>query len=86
MPIAAGSPAWNRKPMIIDASTSSTAWTPRRELSLTVRPTRKAERAIGSERKRSIIPVCMSVAMPTPLPIAANTMVCTRTAGTTKSL
>ena len=54
--------------------------------SLTVRPSRKPERATGSDRKRSIIPVCMSSAMPMPDWMPANTIVCTRTAGTTKSL
>ena len=59
---------------------------PRRRLSLIVRPTRNAERAIGSDRNRSIMPVCRSLAMPTPDPIDENTIVWTSTAGTTKSL
>ena len=54
--------------------------------SLTVRPSRKPERATGSDRKRSIMPVCMSSAIPIPDWMPANTIVCTRTAGTTKSL
>ena len=49
-------------------------------------PEQEPERATGSDRKRSIMPVCMSSAIPMPDWMPANTIVCTRTAGTTKSL
>ena len=66
MPTAPATPVWNRNPIASDAATSSSDWSPSRKLSLAVRPTRKAERAIGSTRNRSIIPDCRSYAMPTP--------------------
>src|SRR5215210_48805 len=44
------------------------------------------KRAIGSDRKRSIMTEWRTLAMPTPELIAANVIVCTSTAGTTKSL
>lgn len=50
-----------------------------------VRPTSTAERAIGSERKRSIRPVCMSVASPIAVFIEPKTAVCTKMPGIRKS-
>ncbi len=49
--------------------------------SATVRPDRTAERAIGSERKRSMMPLLMSSHMPTAVVAAANEMVWQKTPG-----
>ena len=57
---AASNPSWNRNPSARAQPTRSSDWIPSRKLSLKVRPTRNAERAIGRERKRSIIPDCRS--------------------------
>ena len=46
-----------------------------RQTSLAVRPSRTAERDIGSDRKRSMMPFCMSSAMPAPVNVAPNTTV-----------
>ena len=46
-----------------------------------MRPTSTAERAIGSERNRSIRPLLRSSASPTPVVSAPNTIVCTKIAG-----
>jgi hypothetical protein len=47
-------------------------------MSPVVLPTRTAERAIGSDRKRSMIPFWMSVARPTPVNAELNITVCTK--------
>ena len=52
-----------------------------RTRSASVRPVSTAERAIGSERKRSMSPFCKSSASPTPVVRAPNTTVCTKIPG-----
>jgi hypothetical protein len=48
-------------------------------MSLAVRPTRTAERAIGSDRKRSMMPLVMSSARPAPVNVEPKTTVCANT-------
>ena len=60
IPIAASSPLWNENPMTNAAPTRRRDWSPSRRLSESVRPTRNAERAMGNDRNRSIIPDCRS--------------------------
>jgi hypothetical protein len=43
-----------------------------------VRPIRTAERAIGSERNRSMMPLVMSSARPLPVMVAPNSTVCAK--------
>ena len=43
-----------------------------------VRPVSTAPRAMGSERKRSMRPLCMSSAMPAPAPAVAKVTVCAK--------
>ena len=50
-----------------------------------VRPASTAERAMGSERKRSSRPLCTSAARPTAVLVAPNTAVCTKMPGMRKS-
>ena len=47
-------------------------------MSPVVRPTSTAERAIGSDRKRSMMPFWMSVARPTPVSAELNITVWTK--------
>ena len=49
------------------------------KMSLAVRPISTATRAIGSERNRSMIPFCMSSAMPAPVNVEPNMTVWTKT-------
>ena len=49
--------------------------------SLAVRPTSTAERDIGSDRNRSMMPFCMSSAMPAPVIVAPKMTVCTKMPG-----
>jgi hypothetical protein len=67
-------------------ATSSSTWNVSRAVSLAVRPRRNDARAMGSDRKRSIMPVFMSSAMPMPDCTPVNVIVWMITAGTTKSL
>ncbi|CAM4095359.1 hypothetical protein KIPE111705_40190 [Kibdelosporangium persicum] len=46
--------------------------------SLVVRPINTADRAIGSERNRSMMPFWMSSASPSPVHVAPKTAVCTK--------
>src|SRR5215203_878894 len=55
-----------------------------RTRSARVRPTSTAERAIGSERNRSMRPLLKSSARPTPVVSEPNTMVCTKIPGIRK--
>ena len=55
-------------------------------MSLPVLPTTTAERDIGSERKRSMIPFCMSSASPTPVKVEPKTTVWARIPAIRKSL
>ena len=55
-----------------------------RTKSARVRPTSTAERAIGSDRNRSIRPLLRSSASPTPVVSAPNTIVCTKIPGIRK--
>src|SRR5438874_3635674 len=48
-------------------------------MSLVVRPTRTADRAIGSDRKRSMMPLVMSSASPTPVNVEPKITVWTKT-------
>src|SRR5207245_3371594 len=48
-------------------------------MSLVVRPTRTAERAIGNDRNRSMIPLVMSSASPTPVKVEPKMTVWTNT-------
>ena len=52
-----------------------------RTRSAVVRPTSTAERAIGSERNRSMRPVCMSSASPMAVDTAPNITVWTKMPG-----
>lgn len=56
-----------------------------RTRSAVVRPTSTADLAIGSDRNRSIRPVCMSVARPIAVFMAPKTAVCTKIPGIRKS-
>ncbi len=49
--------------------------------SATVRPTSTAERDMGRERNRSIIPLLRSSASPTPVCVAPKAIVCTKMPG-----
>ena len=49
--------------------------------SASVRPASTAERAIGSERNRSMRPLARSSARPMPVAAAPNTAVCTKMPG-----
>ena len=70
--IAASSPT--AIPTTVITSTTNTI----RTRSPSVRPASTAERAIGSDRKRSISPVDRSSASPTPVVVDANAVVCTK--------
>ena len=63
--IALPRPLWKRKPTSVPTPTISRTTKKLRVMSASVRPASTAERAIGSERKRSIIPVRRSAASPT---------------------
>ncbi len=54
-------------------------------MSAAVRPASTAERAIGSERNRSMMPFCRSSARPTPVCVDAKIAVCTKMPGIRKS-
>ena len=60
---------------------STTATTVRRTVSAAMRPASTAERAIGSERKRSMMPFCRSSARPTEVAEVPKTIVCTMIPG-----
>jgi hypothetical protein len=47
-------------------------------MSLPVLPISTADRDIGSERKRSMMPFCMSSAMPAPVKVAPKMAVCAK--------
>ena len=47
-------------------------------MSEAVRPTRTAERDIGSDRNRSMMPFFMSSASPAPVKVAPKTTVCAK--------
>ncbi len=47
-------------------------------MSLDVRPASTAIRAMGRDRKRLMIPFCMSSAMPAPVNVAPNITVCVK--------
>src|SRR5215207_3944477 len=55
-----------------------------RTRSASVRPTSTAERAIGSDRNRSMSPLLRSSASPTPVVSEPNTIVCTKMPGIRK--
>ena len=57
-----------------------------RTLSPRVRPASTAERAMGRERNRSIMPLERSSASPTPVWVEPNTTVCTKMPGIRKSM
>jgi hypothetical protein len=67
-------------PTIVMSTTTNTL----RIMSASVRPANTAERAIGSERKRSIIPRFRSSARPIPVAVAPNTALCTKIPGIRK--
>ena len=46
-----------------------------------LRPVSTADRAIGSDRKRSMMPLAMSSVMPMAVVAEANAMVCTKMPG-----
>ena len=52
-----------------------------RTRSAMVRPASTADRAIGSDRKRSMIPLLMSCDSPTAVAVAPKTTVCTMMPG-----
>ena len=51
-----------------------------------VRPTSTAERDMGSDRNRSMMPFCMSSAMPAPVNVAPKTTVWAKMPPTRNSL
>ncbi len=76
-----GTPARIRNPTAKPTPTMRAATKTFRTRSARVRPPRTAERDIGSERKRSSSPLCKSVASPIDVPMAPNTVVCTKMPG-----
>ncbi|GAB3986721.1 hypothetical protein GCM10029978_102960 [Actinoallomurus acanthiterrae] len=80
-PSAGATPFWNRNPTAYPAATMMSSVRVLRADSATSRPTSTADRAIGSDRNRSISPLCRSSARPTEVPAVANAMVCTKIAG-----
>ena len=55
-------------------------------VSAAVRPTSTAERAMGSDRSRSTMPLVMSSARPIPVCMAPKATVCTKIPGMRKSM
>ena len=51
------------------------------QTSLSVRPTSTADRDIGSDRNRSMMPFCMSSARPAPVIVAPKMTVCAKMPG-----
>ena len=70
-----------RKPTSIPTAVMSTITNTLRTRSASVRPASTADRAMGSERNRSIRPLCRSSASPMPVAMAPNTAVCTKMPG-----
>ncbi len=64
-----------RQPTISAVSAMTTSTRTLLTTSLVVLPTSTAERAMGNERNRSMIPFWMSVASPEPVMVAPNTTV-----------
>jgi hypothetical protein len=63
----------------------TTSWNQFVTMSATVRPASTAERAIGSERKRSVRPFCRSSVIPMPVTVPPKAIDCTRIPGSRKS-
>ena len=78
-------PAWMRKPTRKPTTIIITTTKKLRTRSAKDRPASTADRAIGSERKRSIRPLCRSSLSPMPVFIAPKATVCTNTPGMRKS-
>lgn len=70
-----------RKPTARPTAYITPTTTAFRTRSDTVRPTRTADRAIGSDRKRSMMPRRRSSASPMPLATAPNATVCAKMPG-----
>ena len=83
---AGSTPMWMRKPMSVPTRTMRTTTARLRTVSEMVRPASTAERAMGRERKRSMIPLVMSSARPTPVWVEPNTTVWTTIPGIRKSM
>jgi isocitrate dehydrogenase (NAD+) len=78
-------PAWNRKPVAMPTPVMSSTTKRFRTESEMVRPASTADRAMGSDRNRSIIPPARSSASPIPVWVEPNTVVCTKIPGIRKS-
>ena len=76
---------WTLNPTANPTAAISAATKMLRARSATVRPESTADRAIGSDRNRSNSPLLRSVARPTAVPIAPNTVVWTKIPGIKKS-
>ena len=79
-------PVWTVQPTTKPLSISTMRMPALYTTSADVRPVSTAERAIGSERKRSMIPLLMSSHIPMAVVAAANTMVWAKMPGIRYSL
>src|SRR5205085_9326756 len=78
-------PLWKRKPTSMPTPTINNVVNNVRTMSASTRPANTAERAIGSERNRSMMPFEMSSASPNAVPAPEKSDVCTRMPGIKKS-
>jgi len=77
-PNAGTIPAWKRRPINMPTRITITATIRFRITSENVRPASTAERAIGSDLNRSMMPACRSSVSPTLVLVEPKTEVCTR--------
>lgn len=80
-PSAPAGPAWKRNPMAAPTPIIRPSTNRLRIASAQVRPARRAARAIGRARKRSIIPLARSSAMATPVWEGPNAIASTKMPG-----
>ena len=76
-PTYAGTPPWMRNPTAMPTPVMRTRTETLRTPSAIVRPASTAERAMGSDRNRSMSPLFRSSARPMPVPADPNSAVCT---------
>jgi hypothetical protein len=79
----ASGPPLKRKPSSIPTTTITTTVAVRRTASARMRPPSTAERAMGRDRKRSMMPLATSSLSPVPVSAVENTTVWTMMPGTT---
>jgi hypothetical protein len=82
-PSAATGPACSRKPSSVPTATVTRVAAAVRAPSARIRPVSTAERAIGRERNRSMMPLARSSLRPIPVMTVPNTTVCTMIPGMT---